>query len=252
MNQSDITPPAMPERPRRSGLLFKAGWIMQCCVFAFLALMTIVVAFDFGKTGVPGAPLLLLYLTLATFLAMALLHLPPIFIRLPNKLRWGAYGFLIPSLVLFGAYAERMNAAYVRTPEGAKQAAARAVQEREEQRARDKAQAEAEVTSTAEAKVQANLARLGQVIEQRKKLDACFSFVGHRLPDLERQVRESLNNPDAFKHVRTESIDPDGDGNNIEMTFRAQNGFSAIITTNVRAHINPDTCAVESVGQTAT
>ena len=134
-----------------------------------------------------------------------------------------------------------MQAAYERTPEGAKEAAEK--RKWDAQFATWDAQlAESEKTlKTLEDAKEADLA-------VRAKVKGCLSWFGHFAP-LEDEVKGRLHNPDAFKHVKTEAIGPALDGDNLQMTFRAENGFGAVRTLTVRAKVNPDTCALESAGE---
>jgi hypothetical protein len=140
-----------------------------------------------------------------------------------------------------GTAVAQMEAAWERTPQGAKQAA-----ERAKQRAIEAA-AQAERDETA--RQFAELEKVTQELKDyQRKAEACFSF-GHRLPALEETVKTSLHNPDAFQHVETILTVPDESRNNVAMTFRAENGFGAIRTATVHAQLIADDCTIQNIGE---
>lgn len=219
-----------------TGFFAKVANVIQWIVFAFCALILTVIVSDIGKRDVPGAPLVELYVAIAVASIVALAHLPPIFTRFPRKVKWGAYAAIVVMFLLFGKYAGDMAAAYDRTPEGAKVAAARAKDEAESAARQD---AEKKV---AEAKDAAQHEQAAQ-----EKVKGCLSW-GGEISAFSKEVKESLHNPDSFQHVKTEVTDPDYDGRNAQMIFRAENGFGAIRTGRVSAKITED-CSVVDMGK---
>lgn len=193
------------------------------------------------KAQLPGANLPL-YVAALTLIAASIMALaPPIFWRLPRRAKQGA---LIMFAAAFGCWAATISdlqSAFERTPAGAQEAAANAERRKAEamlaaSRARiDGLEAEAAKTEK-------------QLSDYKDKAEGCFSW-GHRLPALESPVKESLENPAAFEHVKTELIVPNSDRNNVMMTFRAQNGFGAIRTVHVTAQLIADDCTVQNIGQ---
>jgi hypothetical protein len=162
---------AKPPEQRCRGFLGKITNITQWIVFAFVALFAAALVSDIEKSGVPGAPMALFYVSVAVTLVLAVVHLPAVFRRLPRKGKWIAYGAILPAFVLFGAYAGQMNAAWERTSQGAKEAAERAKAEQlaAAETARAKAQEEerlkverAEAAESAAAEKQASLQAQGQ------------------------------------------------------------------------------------------
>ena len=153
---------------------------------------------------------------------------------------------MLGSLAAVGSVTGQLHNAYSKTPEGAKEAAADAVNARKA--AIEVANAERSAAARAkraEAEKAANDAKV--VVEvNEKRLKNCFSTFGNEIPALSRQVRDSLNNPRSFEHVKTEIGDVPLEFN-VYMQYRAQNGFGAIITTSVWAKINPDDCSVTDV-----
>lgn len=145
-------------RHNASALKKTAQWI----VFAILTLLALAIATELRKAGAPGAPLVLLYITIGAAVALALVHLPPIFGRLPRKGQWMAYASIIAMFVLFGSYLQQMEPAWAATPEGKKELADKAeadrfaAAERAQAEAREKADREAVAREAADQKL-ANL-----------------------------------------------------------------------------------------------
>lgn len=139
-----------PEQPSR-GFLGKVANFIQWIVFAFLALFSLAVTSELRKASVPGAPVILLYVTVAAAVLLALAHLPPIVMRLPRKGVWAAYGAILAAVVLFGVYLDQMKPAWERTPEGAREVAERTDADRRvaAERAREDARLRAEVDAQA-------------------------------------------------------------------------------------------------------
>lgn len=215
--------------------------IIQWAVACFFCLIALALLIDLRKLGLPDAPVIMFWSTVAAMATLAVLHGPPVFFRLPRKGRLGAYAGILASFVLFGTYVQRMEPVWSKTPEGAQEMAERAA-------ADTKAAAEAaERQKTAH--LQADMERLkAELKETMTKLESCFSW-GHRLSALEDPVKEALHNPAAFEHVKTELIMPDTADDNVEMTFRAENAFGAIRTATVRAQLVADSCEVQNIGE---
>lgn len=198
---------------------------------------------DLRKRDVPGVPVVELYGMIALAGLVALVHLPPVFRRLPRKAKWGAFAAIFAMMVPFGIYLGHMAVAYERTPEGAKEAAERAKLHADlakadaEQAARD---AETRKLADAEAAVEKGK-------EIQAGLKSCFSW-GHDISTFTQEVKDSLHNPASFEHVKTELMEPDYEGKNVQMTFRAENGFGAIRTGHVSAHLAED-CSVSDIGK---
>lgn len=225
----------------RPGALKRLPRILQWIVFAVLALFALAVCTELRKVSVPGAPVTLLYGTIAAVVLLAISHLPPVLGRLPRKTRWVPYGAIIAVFILFGIYLQAMEPAWERTPQGAKEAAefaANRERDAKEQRERDET---AKVLADAQAVTK-------QLKDLQAKLEGCFTRFGHRLPAFEDPVKASLHNPAAFQHVETILIVPDDQRNNVEMRFRAENGFGAIRTATVRAQLIADDCTVQNIG----
>lgn len=190
------------------------------------------------KLAVEGAPLILYCTTVAAVALLALLHAPQIFYRLPKPAVAGVYIGLLVGLMLTGYTLERLDLAFEKTPAGAVQAAERV--------AREKAEA---VEREVEAQRQSDLRQIEKTQEAVDKLESCFTMFGHRLPDLEEHLRDTLHNPSSFEHIETISIVPDAEGNTVVMRFRAENGFGALRTAYVKARVVPDTCEIQSIGE---
>lgn len=163
-------------------------------------------------------------------------HSPWVFARLSLPLQVGAYLAILVVPVLVGSTCGKLGDAFEQTAAGASQAAERKVREKAEE---EQAAFQQKLEETQDA--------LDEVKRLSDKLEGCFSTFGHRLPELEERVRDSLHNPSSFEHIETLAIVPDGDGNTVAMNFRAENGFGAIRSTHVLAKVIPDTCAIESV-----
>jgi len=62
------------------------------------------------------------------------------------------------------------------------------------------------------------------------------------------EVKSMLNDPDSFQHVSTDVTPPDSLGVRfITMTYRARNGFGAIITRSVNATTTGDSCRAQII-----
>jgi hypothetical protein len=199
---------------------------------------------DREKLTAPNAPVTLFWVALAIGAATAVLLIATglrKFHRTAVVVGYlGALGFIVLWLVTIG----QVQAAWEQTPKGAAEAAwsRKADLERqaaEAQQARDDA---AQKRAEEAAKQAAD-----RLTEQQQRVEACFSTFGHRLPDFENAVKDALNNPNAYEHVKTVAMPTDADGYNVALTFRGQNGFGAIRTETIRATVNPDTCKVENI-----
>lgn len=225
-----------PARKKPFILLILIQWIVAL-VIAFFALAMLI---QTNKLRLPGAPVLLFWAAFVTASLVAICHMPPFYFRLPRKAKFAAYASILPAFILFGVSVGQLDVVYSKTPEGARQMVARQAEEAKDAADAREREATAKMIADAE-KAKADLEQL------RDKLEACFSW-GHHLPDLETPVKESLHNPDSFQHVKTELIVPDDQRNNVEMTFRAENGFGAIRTSTVRAQLVADPCTVQEIG----
>jgi len=131
---------------KRPFILFR---VLQWVVAAFFALVALIMAIDIGKLSIPGAPVVLFWVALAGAIIIALIHSPPAFFKLPRVGKILAYVGVPVAIVLFGNYAGQMEAAYSKTPEGAKEAAQRAEEERQAAAERAKADARAKADQEA-------------------------------------------------------------------------------------------------------
>lgn len=234
-----------PKRAPRPSALSSFIILVQTIVFILFAIVTLMALTELRKADVPGAPVQLLWVTIGVFAMLALVHLPPVFKRLPRFGGWVAYAAIIPAIILFSNYNDQMAPVWERTPKGIKEVAERAKQaEIDAVRDAEQAKRDADDRRIAEAEAAGDRLR-----ETKDKLEACFSTFGHRLSALEDTVKSSLHNPDAFEHVETVLVDPDYYQNNVEMTFRAENGFGALRVGRVRAQMNADDCSVENIGK---
>lgn len=228
---------------------FRIFKIAQWLVTAFFAVILLGLLADIKKLGIPGAPIAMFWTVFTVIVIAAIIFSPLVFFRLPLKVKFGIYAGGLTVLVLLGTYTGQMKAAYERTPEGAaeaKVAAAKAAEQAEADAVIAKADA---IAKGAEAQVaQAKKADEARA-ENDRKLDKCFSFFGHGIPKLTSEVKESLQNPSSFEYIRTDKIGGSDSTYNVELFFRAENGFSAIRSVSVQAKINPDDCSVDSMSK---
>lgn len=221
---------------------------LQGAVFAFAAFILLISLTPLEKLDVPGVRAALVYGSIGCSIIAAIIHFPYVFWRLPKTaLRQCAYAILIASFVFVVTVFGQVSAAYEMTPAGAKQKAEREREYHELEVAAAKAEA-------AKAKANAAVAEAQRLADVEKaeadtlaKVKGCLSWGGNFAP-LEEDVKGRLHNPHAFEHVKTSVIGPTPDGDNLEMTFRAENGFGALRIGSVRAKINPDTCEIAEVG----
>lgn len=190
-NDAPVTPPESS-----SGKVFRfVRWI----VFVLLLLLALIAMIPVEYRGAPGFPETLFWISLACCIALALAHLPPLFSRMVRPVKVSACVVIVPISILSLAMIGQAVEAYHQTPEGkvekAKQDAADAVaaKDADERAETQRVLAQAEQTR----------ADLG---EYEKKLEGCFSTIGHRLKNLETEERSSLHNPDAFQHDETFAI----------------------------------------------
>lgn len=245
---------------RLSGWRYRLFATVQLLLILFIALVELMFLMDAGKIALPGAPVALYFGGILFGAALIFMHWPRISIRLPKLARILAYPAIIGLCVVAGVWAEKIKPIWAATPEGKQEAV--------EQAARDRAKAELAAKNAREnaallAEADALLAAtepLARQAEQMKaaaekakqdaaEVERCFTFFGHHLPRLEEEVRESLHNPKSFEHVKTTAIDPNGEGQNVQMVFRAENAFGAIRTTRIYAQIDPSSCSILSVSE---
>lgn len=127
-NLPHLPPPASDAPRKKPFILFS---IFQWVVAAFFVLLALVLIGDLRKLGVPGAPVVLLWVALGTTAVVALGLSPPAFFRLPRIGKIGTYVVACVGFVMFGIYAGQMREAYFRTPQGAKEATAEAAADRQ-------------------------------------------------------------------------------------------------------------------------
>jgi hypothetical protein len=177
----DIVVPSEGAR-KKPFILFR---IAQWVVAAFFGLVALAMLADISRLAIPRAPIVLFWAALVGFLLAAVGLSPPLFFRLPFKAKVGAYAGGFAALMLFGAYAGRMQSAYDLTPTGAAEAKVKA--------AADAVQAKADAVNR---EAEAELAEAAVVekahAESNRKLDRCFSYLGHGIPKLTSQVKDSL------------------------------------------------------------
>lgn len=214
---------------------------MHLIVFVVAILLALCALIPLSRIGIPGVSPPRVWAAIVCGFAVAVLMVPYLFWRLPLALRWLAYGALFASFIFTGATLGYAEEAYHRTPAGAKEAAALAESDRVAaiEKARDDERQESEQQAKAREEADQQIAA-----GDSAKLKRCFSYFGNDIPKLTSQVQESLDNPKSFEHVKTEEIDSGALGYNVEMTFRGQNRFSAIITARLRAKIDLNDCSV--------
>lgn len=236
MEDESVVPAAAGRR-----ILAKMYRALQWVLAAAAALIALLMLAEVRRLGIPGAPVLLFCLTIAFLVALAIIHSPPVFFRLAGKVKAGAYAGILAAMISLGSYGNGMRVAYERTPEGAKEAA--------EKRAWDAKVAAWDAQLEESERISGQFEKAKEAdLAARAKVEKCLSLFGHFAP-LENEVKGRLHNPDAFKHVETEAIGPTVYGDNLQMTFRAENGFGAVRTLTVKAKINPDTCELLSAGE---
>lgn len=231
---------------RKPWLVLRAA---QWIAFALAVLVLIIALGSLRQLAVPGVSREAAFASIATSVTVALATLPPLFWRLPKGKRWIANVALLPAFFYVMDTVTTADAWYALTPEGAKEASARAKRDAEESRQR----AAEDKRRRTEEKLEAAKERLEESIEeaaeQKRKVASCISSWSGQISALSNEVKDSLHNPHAFEHVATEPLDPNPDNNNVTMTFRAENGFGALRSWTVNARVNPDSCDVIHVGE---
>ena len=220
-------------RPRRNppvGIDHPVQWVV-CLLTAMLALFLLA---DQPRLDAPGAPATLLYAGTVASLAAAALNFPPLFFRLPHGGRWLCFAAVLVAAAIIGTAHAGVKTAWMKTAQGKQEAAAQAAVE-SQRAAAERAQQDADAARE-------------KVAEGNRNLNACFSTFGHEIPKLSAQVKDGLENPASFEHVRTEAIGDSAAPFNVVLTFRGQNTFGAIRTNTLSAKINPADCSVEAVG----
>ena len=216
--------------------------LLQWIAFVVIALIALAALLQLRMTGVPSAPITWIYVSAGLGVAVALLHFPYLYWRLPGKVKGMAYGAALASFIVYAATFDGVQSAYSRTPEGIEEAA-RWVREAEKETA-EQERKEATEQALAEA-----AATQKDVVEYASKLEACFTTFGHHLPGLEDPIKDALQNPRSFEHVKTVTIVPDENRNNVAMVFRAENGFGAVRTATVKAQLIAENCEVQNIGE---
>jgi hypothetical protein len=246
---NDVQLPARQVR-KKPFILFR---IIQGVVAGFLGLLLLLTTSEFRKLGVPGAPVTNFWIAFALFGLLVIAHIPSVFFRMPKKAKVAAYVAMLVVLSTFGSYSTKMEPLWLRTPDGAKEAAQQAALDQAEQKSRA---IEAEQVAKQEAdrqrteQVFAEAEDLGrQIKDLNKRQEGCFSMWGHQLPALTKAVKESLHDASSFEHVETVLIVPDINRNNVAMKFRAKNGFGGIRLAVVKAQLVADGCVVQNVGE---
>jgi len=225
--------------------ILRRGWgLLQWVISIFaLLLAALIVAANQGL-DVPGAPITGLVVSLGVFALFAISLSPPLFFRLPKLAKIGSFaGFLI-AFIAFANFNGMVLDAYKQTPEGAREAAESAAREKIERTeqalaARQAARDQAALEDTRQA--------LAELKDLTERLEACKSW--GEVPALSKLVQEGMNNPDSFEHVSTEFIVPADQGQNVVMKFRGTNKYGGVVTNEVLAKVEADTCEVSGVTQ---
>ncbi len=247
MNQENVTPTDL-NPPKKESIGQGLLRVAQTITFTLALFMCLIPFLDLHKLGTPGAPLELFAACAAAAILLAFCHFPTFFFRLPRLAQIFAYvglfGFY-PALT--NNYVDEMRVAYERTPDGQIEARLRLADE-EKSAKLNQATARLQAEKAENDRKLAEMWKTQHELEEyAKKVEGCFTTFGHRLPALEEQVKNRLNNPDSFQHVETISIVPDADRNNISMIFRAENPYGAIMTATVHAQLIADDCEIQSV-----
>jgi hypothetical protein len=218
--------------------------IWRYLITAFYSIFALLIAAEWSRLKIPGAPVNLYWSTVALLFAISIAHAPPVFFRLGNRLKVLAYIAAVSGLIMAGMFIGQIQSAYERTPQGAKEAAIEAA-----------TQAKLDAKDIEKRKMDAKAAQLEKQQQQRvefeNRLKACLSWDG-RMPAFELAVQSRLHNPKAFEHVTTQLIDDDEEERNIAMEFRAENAFGAIRTGTVKAKLSSETCEVSNLSELAT
>ena len=226
----------MKDLARRAARLVRR--LAQWAVFGALVIIVppmIFTAFEANAAGISPAALLI---AVAAFSAIAVVLIPPLFFRLPQRAQIAGYVALVPAFIAVVATHSVTDTAYLKTPAGkaAAEAAAAAetfqrqlVAEKERRLASEKLFVEHEQN----------------VAEMHRSVEVCINWRG-QVPSLVKVVKEALHNPKSFEHVETQ-IKSVGQTPAVTMQYRAENGFGAIRAATVDAFIATDDCSVIAV-----
>lgn len=191
-NQISHTPPPPSvqdaEQRTKPFVLFR---VIQWVVAAFFGLLALAMTIDIRKLSVPDAPVALFWLALVALAGIALIHSPPAFFRLPRVGKIAAYVGVLVATGLFGTYAGQMEEAYSKTPEGAKEAAQRAEEQR--RAAAEKAKADARAKADQEALAR-EAAEQKQAELEAQKPKVCQSLVSQVI-----DMSKSGNGPEVIE-----------------------------------------------------
>jgi hypothetical protein len=96
-----------------------------------------------------------------------------------------------------------------------------------------------EVQRVAQRQAAEHEANAAKAVARKKEIEGQFSAYDGSHRSLERRVKESMNNPDSFEHVKTTYWDY-GQGNiKLRMTFRGTNAYNAMVTQTAFAVATP-------------
>jgi hypothetical protein len=166
--------------------------------------------------------------------------MPPVFSRLAVKVRTAVSLGILLFIALPITTIILLQNAWEKTPTGAAEA-------REYEIERQRKTAEEEAQQRVQVQLRDREAAAHQAQEQQTKLESCFTTWGHRLPDLERAVKDDLGNPDSFKQLETKTLPADPDGYNVIIRFMAQNRMGAPWRFGLRASVDPESCSVTRI-----
>lgn len=233
MNSENATSPQLERK--KPFILFRA-W--QWVAVLALSVLLLPLASNYEMLKAPDAPLVQFWVAILAGALVLISLAPPVFFRLSKRGKSAAYGGLLVVFFIIVSAFGSLQSSYDKTPEGAKLAAIRKTEEAKE------AAKEAERAVAVQRRKNVERA-LDELKDTYRKLDACFSW-GKQIPALTNAVKGKLNNPNSFEHVETFLIEPESDGRNVAMTFRAQNGFGGVITSQVAAELTTD-CEISNV-----
>lgn len=179
--------------------------LAQWIAFGLAGLFALVNLIDTGKIGVPGVSQNLVYGTVAFTLLVALLNFPFVFWRLARQGRPIAFVALLAAFFLTVTTSGSVRRAYENTPDGQKELAAQAKEDAAERTTEAKQEAAARKKAEMLASLAEADAKQRQLAEVNEKLQGCLGW-RERLPALGDPLKESLHNPSAFDHVRTDVL----------------------------------------------
>lgn len=217
----------------KSGILYRIG---QWIIFAVAVMFALFSRWSLDYLGVPGVNKASIYGSVAASAISAILLCPVIFWRFGQIFRRIVYGLFIASFFFVVFALSNAISLYNKTPAGIQEAVERAkrdAQDAEDHKAADALRREEEKEAAAQERAD----------EIQRKAESCVGWNG-QISALSTEVKDSLQNPHAFEHVRTAVF-----GNTIIMTFRAENVFGALQTYTVDAKIDPDSCEIVKVGE---